>query len=107
MKRTLGILLIACLLLGSLSGVAFAEQKTITFLTVGDPYVGAIKELLPEFEAKYNIHVVVDSVPFLDLHAKALLELAGDTGSYDLISVDMATLDTDPVQRALTLCAVC
>ncbi len=65
------------------------EPVEIKFLTVGDPYVGAIKTLLPEFEEKYNIKVVIDSVPYLDLHGKAILELAGDTGSYDLISVDI------------------
>lgn len=64
------------------------ETKTIKFLTVGDPYVGAIKTLLPEFEEKYNIEVVVDSVPYLDMHGKAILELTSDTGAYDLISVD-------------------
>lgn len=67
---------------------AQGEPKTIKFLTVGDPYVGAIKALLPEFEDKYNIKVVLDSVPYLDLHGKAILELTGDTGAYDLISVD-------------------
>lgn len=65
------------------------EPKTIKFLTVGDPYVGAIKALLPEFEEKYNIKVVIDSVPYLDLHGKAILELAGDTGSYDMVSIDI------------------
>lgn len=67
---------------------AGTETKTIKFLTVGDPYVGAIKAVLPEFEEKYNIKVVLDSVPYLDLHGKAILELTSDTGAYDLISVD-------------------
>ena len=70
------------------SGSGQTETKTIKFLTVGDPYVGAIKTLLPEFEEKYNIKVVLDSVPYLDLHGKAILELTSDTGAYDLISVD-------------------
>lgn len=93
MKRFASLLIALCLIVGMLgtASVATADSstKTIKFLTVGDPYVGAIKTLLPEFTEKYGIEVVIDSVPYLDLHAKALLELAGDTGAYDLISVDI------------------
>ena len=90
MKRFTSLVLVLIMLCCACApALAETQAKTITFLTVGDPYVGAIKALLPEFEEKYGIKVVIDSVPYLDLHAKALLELAGDTGSYDLISVDM------------------
>lgn len=44
---------------------------------------------MPEFVEATGIQVIVDSVPYLDLHAKALLELTSGTGSYDLISVDI------------------
>ena len=91
MKQRLGKLLavvLALILISSACALA-EEQRTIRFLTVGDPYVGAITTLLPEFEAQTGIKVVVDSVPYLDLHAKALLELMGGTGSYDMISVDI------------------
>lgn len=65
------------------------EPITINFMTVGDPYVGAIKVLLPEFEKKYGIKVNVESIPFLNLHEKAVLELSSKSGSYDLISMDI------------------
>lgn len=71
------------------SGASAPGSKTIKFLTVGDPYVGAMKAVLPEFEEQTGIKVVVDSVPYLDLHGKAILELAGDTGSYDMVSIDI------------------
>ena len=65
MKRILSLILaFAMLLFAAVPGFAEADPKTITFLTVGDPYVGAIKELLPEFEAKYGVKVVIDSVPY-------------------------------------------
>jgi multiple sugar transport system substrate-binding protein len=67
---------------------AGGQPVTLNFMTVGDPYVGAIKILLPEFESKYNIKVNIDSIPYLNLHEKAVMELAGKSGSYDLISMD-------------------
>lgn len=94
MKRLLSLFVVSCLLLMAVFGFSMSASgdssvKTLRFLTVGDPFVGAVKALLPEFKEKYGIDVVVDSVPYLDLHAKAMLELAGGTGSYDLVSVDM------------------
>jgi len=66
------------------------EVRTITFMTVGDPYVGAIAYLLDEFhEAHPYINVVLSSVPFLNLRELAILEFIGGGGSYDIISVDM------------------
>lgn len=89
MKRFLGGV-VAFVLLLSIACCALAqEERVIRFMTVGDPYVGAIKALLPEFEEQTGIKVIVDSVPYLDMHAKALLELTGGTGSYDVISVDI------------------
>ena len=88
MKRILGGFLALVLLLSISCGALAQEERVIRFMTVGDPYVGAIKALLPEFEAQTGIKVIVDSVPYLDMHAKALLELTSGTGSYDVISVD-------------------
>ena len=66
------------------------EQTTVTFMTVGDPYVGAIQYLLSEFHDEHpNINVVLSQVPFLNLREMAILEFVGGSGSYDIISVDM------------------
>lgn len=81
------IVLTLCLLVAQ--GIALAQSNTVYFMTVADPYVGAIRQLLPEFEKETGIKVVIDSVPFPNLQEKALLELASGRGSYDLISVDM------------------
>ena len=89
MKRFLGSVLALVLLFTASCGALAQEEHVIRFMTVGDPYVGAIKALLPEFEEQTGIKVIVDSVPYLDMHAKALLELTGGTGSYDVISVDI------------------
>ena len=89
MKRFLGSVLALVLLFTASCGALAQEEHVIQFMTVGDPYVGAIKALLPEFEEQTGIKVIVDSVPYLDMHAKALLELTGGTGSYDVISVDI------------------
>ena len=49
MKRILGGFLALVLLLSISCGALAQEERVIRFMTVGDPYVGAIKALLPEF----------------------------------------------------------
>ena len=90
MKRLIGMLL-ACTMILSMAGLSASaeEERVVRFLTVGDPYVGAIASLLPEFEAETGIKVIIDSIPYLDSHAKILLELTNGTGSYDCVSVDI------------------
>ena len=90
MKRFIGMMLVCILMLSAIGVIAMAdEERVVRFLTVGDPYVGAITELLPEFEAETGIKVIIDSIPYLDSHAKILLELTNGTGSYDCVSVDI------------------
>ena len=90
MKKTLCILLALTMIfsLGTTSASA-DEEHVVRFLTVGDPYVGAITELLPEFEEATGIKVIIDSIPYLDSHAKILLELTSGTGNYDCVSTDI------------------
>ena len=88
-KKIMACILVLFLMLTVSGASATNKETTLRFLTVGDPYVGAIAKLLPEFEQETGIRVIIDSVPYLDLHAKALLEITGGTGSYDLISVDI------------------
>lgn len=90
-QRTFCVCLVVMLLMLASSSLFAASNagKTIYFMTVADPYVGAIRQLLPEFEEQTGIKVVIDSVPFPNLHEKAIMELASGRGSYDLISVDL------------------
>lgn len=66
--------------------------EEITMLTLDNPSTQALKNLLPEFEARSGIRVKLVEVPYDDLHSQ--LELIGPNFSYDLIRIDVAKFDS-------------
>ena len=53
----------------------------------GDPFESAWKAKAAEFEEKTGITVVIDAVPWENLREKCVLELASNTGAYDVVYV--------------------
>lgn len=73
-------------------GVEPMPGEEITMLTLDNPSTQALKNLLPEFEARSGIRVKLVEVPYDDLHSQ--LELIGPNFSYDLIRIDVAKFDS-------------
>ncbi len=53
----------------------------------GDPYESAWKDKAAEFEEKTGVKVTIDAVPWENLREKCILELASQTGAYDVLYV--------------------
>ena len=53
----------------------------------GDPFESAWKAKAAEFEEKTGVTVVIDAVPWENLREKCVLELASNTGAYDVVYV--------------------
>ena len=74
----------------AVSGKTIKDLKgaTITVLTVEMPMLKAYWKMIPDFEAKYGIKVIVDESPFDQNREKTLLDMSKHTGRFDIFNVD-------------------
>lgn len=67
-------------------------EETLTIAVGAHPAVDAMKEVIPEFEAKTGINVRLDEMDPLRLYDKEIVELSQGSGSYDVIMMDVCWL---------------
>ena len=62
------------------------NQTTIVVNFPAHPHYDAAKKLIPEFEKETGIKVEIDTLQYLRMHDKQVLEMSKSVGDYDLIS---------------------
>jgi len=81
--------LVVCLGLGLLTGIAFAQQKVLTIIMEDLPETDIIRALLPEFyAANPDLRVVIDSMPYEAMRDKIMTQFFAPVSGYDIIIVD-------------------
>ena len=65
------------------------EGTTINMLEYAAAQAEATQEVLPQFEEETGISVNLETAPYSDLISKQFTSLKGDSGSYDVIDVDV------------------
>ena len=56
--------------------------------TIMDPYIDAVKEISPQFEAVTGASVTVEGFGYDGLHEKQIVACSQNDGSYDVLFVD-------------------
>ncbi len=96
-KRTFNLALTTvvalCLLLSFYSAAQAEEPVTIKAIMMqGGGWVGVTRELIPQFTGMTGIEVEIEEQPYTNLKDKAILEMDGKTGAYDIVVLDTAWL---------------
>lgn len=72
-----------------ISGISFAQKgTTLRILTCDEPYVAAMADIIPEYEAKYGVKVEITSLSWMGVLEKSKLELSSGSSTYDIIHFD-------------------
>jgi multiple sugar transport system substrate-binding protein len=61
----------------------------LVLASMTDQYVNAFRVLIPKFEEETGINVTLDELGYVDLYQKLTADFVGNTGSYDLMTVDI------------------
>jgi len=61
----------------------------LVLASMTDQYVSAFRHLIPMFEEETGIKVTMDELGYVDLYQKLTADFVGDTGNYDLMTVDI------------------
>ncbi len=61
----------------------------LVLASMTDQYVTAFRKLIPEFEKETGIKVTMDELGYVDLYQKLTADFVGNTGNYDLMTVDI------------------
>jgi len=87
-RRLIGVLLIATLVLSlAVSGVVMAqEQIRVLFLTCPDAL--NLRDMVPQFEKRFGIKVIWEDTAFADIHTKEMSDFISGRGRYDAIMMD-------------------
>lgn len=61
----------------------------LTLASMTDQYIAAFRYLIPIFEEETGIKIILDELGYTDLYAKLTADFVGNTGNYDLMTVDI------------------
>lgn len=61
----------------------------LVLASMTDQYITAFRKLIPEFEKETGIKVTMDELGYVDLYQKLTADFVGNTGNYDLMTVDI------------------
>ncbi len=65
------------------------EGTELTLASMTDQYVTAFRYLIPKFEEKTGVRIVLDELGYVDLYSKLTADFVAHTGNYDLMTVDI------------------
>lgn len=91
-------LFVLCWLVGGVllghSVLGFSETPSyagtvLRYITITNPFVDTMRELVPEFERETGIKVKIEEYEHRTLHQKALLDAASRTADYDILGIDI------------------
>jgi len=73
---------------------AAADEKPfagteLVLASMTDQYLNAFRVLIPQFEEETGIKVTLDELGYVDLYQKLTADFVGETGNYDLMTVDI------------------
>ena len=61
----------------------------LVLASMTDQFVGAFRELIPQFEEETGIKITMDELGYVDLYQKLTADFVGHTANYDLMTVDI------------------
>ena len=61
----------------------------LVLASMTDQYITAFRHLIPQFEEETGIKVTMDELGYVDLYQKLTADFVGETGNYDLMTVDI------------------
>lgn len=61
----------------------------LTLASMTDQYITAFRYLIPKFEEETGIKITLDELGYVDLYQKLTADFVGETGNYDLMTVDI------------------
>lgn len=67
-----------------------ADRVTITWSTIAGFYTDAMNEIKSGFEAKFCARVEIVPIDNSQLYAKQVIEMVGQTGAYDVVTLESA-----------------
>lgn len=96
MKRvlSLGLLLVLALSFGAVSAQDDRpyDGTTLNLIYFEQPYFAGLRELVPEFTEQTGISVEIETLAEVPANQKIQLELASQTGNYDIVGTSSANL---------------
>lgn len=94
-RSMLEFVLIGLLVTPLVLGIALASRAEKSFvgirlsvITTSDPYGLCLKELLPEFEQKTGMKVMMETVGYEALREKEMPDFVSGRGGYDVVAID-------------------
>jgi ABC-type glycerol-3-phosphate transport system substrate-binding protein len=71
------------------AGLDACKGQSLVLGSMTDQYVAAFRVLSPQFEERRAPTVTLDELGYVDLYQKLIADFVGQTGNYDLMTVDI------------------
>lgn len=70
-------------------GLEACQGQNLVLASMTDQYVAAFRVLVPKFEEASGAKITLDELGYVDLYQKLIADFVGQTGNYDLMTVDI------------------
>jgi multiple sugar transport system substrate-binding protein len=70
-------------------GLDACKGQNLVLASMTDQYINAFNVLVPQFNEASGANVTIDPLGYTDLYQKLIADFVGQTGSYDLMTVDI------------------
>ena len=71
------------------SGLDVCKGQNLVLGSMTDQYVAAFRVLVPQFAELSGANITLDELGYVDLYQKLIADFVGQTGNYDLMTVDI------------------
>jgi multiple sugar transport system substrate-binding protein len=71
------------------AGLEACQGQNLVLASMTDQYVAAFRVLVPKFEEASGAKITLDELGYVDLYQKLIADFVGQTGNYDLMTVDI------------------